>query len=278
MVGDDDEDHDDHEHAGHVPPGRDVVDLRQEARAERVDQPVQGDDHGVGQEHVALAERVAEPQVHQRRDERRRAEVDGRGDGDLADEVEPAREPAPAGAAEPRRPVVEAARGRVGRGDLAHRERDEDAEAADDEPAPGDGHRAAPADRDVVRRETAGEDGDDGERDGEVREPAPSAQELLGIAEPVQRLLVLGQLVRRRRWEALLHRLPDRRSFALLSGSVVCATLDRGPVGVKGALGRAGRAQAALRARVAAISAKRSAMPRPMASWAAPGCRSSSAM
>ena len=193
--GTDDEDRDDQEHAAHVPPGRDVVDHRQKPWAEHVDQPVQRDDHRVRQEDVALGERVAEPQVHERRDERRRSEVDRRRDGDLPDEVEPPREPAPPGAAQPGRPVVEAAGGRVGRGDLAHRQRDEDAEAADEEPAPGDGHRAAPSDRDVVRGQTAGEDGDDGERDGEVREATPAAQELLGVAEAVERLLVLGQLV-----------------------------------------------------------------------------------
>ena len=184
----------DQQHAAHVPPGRDVVDLRQEARAEHVDEPVQGDDHGVGEEDVALRERVVEPQVHERRDERRRPEVDRRSDGDLADEVEPAGEPAPPGTAQARRPVVEAAGRRIGRGDLAHRERDEDAEAADEQPAPRDRDRPTPADGDVVRRQAAGQDGDDGERDGEVREAAPAAQKLLGVAEAVERALVLGQV------------------------------------------------------------------------------------
>ena len=99
-----------------------------------------------------------------------------------------------AGAAELRRPVVEAAGGRIGRRDLGHRQRDERREQADDEPAPLDGDRAAPLEREVVRRQATREDRDDRERDREVAKRAHRPEELLRVAEPVEDLLVLRGL------------------------------------------------------------------------------------
>src|SRR5205085_1973752 len=80
--------------------------------------------------------------------------------------------------------------------DLAHGERDDDAEAADEEPAPGDRHGAAPLKRDVVRRQAAREDRDDRERDREVREAAHLAVEHLRVAELVEQALIVVRLYR----------------------------------------------------------------------------------
>ena len=143
----------------------------------------------------SLVVRVVEPEVQKRRPERREAVADRCGDGDLPDEVEPAGEPAPRGRPELRGPVVETPGRRVRRRDLGHREGDDRAHEADDEPAPGDRDRPALPERDVVRGQTAGEDRDDREADREVLEPAHPPEELLGIAELVEDLLVLRGVV-----------------------------------------------------------------------------------
>ena len=135
--------------------------------------------------------RVVEPVVEEHGAEGREPVADRGRDRDLADQVEPAGEPAPGRAAELRRPVVEAAGGRVGRGDLGHRERDDRAHEADEQPAPRDGDRAALLEGDVVRGQAAREDRDDREADREVLEPAHRAEELLRVAELVEDLLVL---------------------------------------------------------------------------------------
>ena len=112
--------------------------------------------------------------------EERRRRVDDRGDdADQAGEVEPAGEPAPDGAAEPCRPPVDAAGGRVLGDDLRHAEADDQDRDRDQRPAPGDRDRAAVVPRLAVGREAAGEDRDDRERDREVREGAPPAVEVL---------------------------------------------------------------------------------------------------
>ena len=181
--------------AHHVPVGRDRVEHRRDADLEHVEHD--GDQHHdrVREERPLLRVRVVEPEVDQRRREDRQAVADRGGDGDLADEVEPAREPAPGRAAELRRPVVEAAGRRERGGDLGHRERDERRHETDQEPAPGDRDRAAVVERDVVRGQAAGEDRDDREADGEVLEPAHRAEQLLRVAHPVEDLLVLRGVV-----------------------------------------------------------------------------------
>ena len=204
LIGNDDEDADDEHDADHVPPGGDHVQPRRQPDVEHVD------DHRSEQErrvedvrrHV---ERRAEPVVHVRRvvepvvEEHLRedceAVTDRRSDRDLPDEVEPARRPAPARAAELRRPVVEAARRRVGRCDLGHAERDEGAHEADEEPAPRDGHWPAVLEGDRVRGQAPREDRDDREGDGEVAEPSHGAEQLLRVAQPVEGLLVLRRVV-----------------------------------------------------------------------------------
>ena len=166
-------------------------------RPKRLIAEVQQDDRRVDDEDVLLRQRHVEPEVEERRDEGRRAVVDRRGHGDLADQVEPAREPAPPRAAELGGPVVEAAGRRHRRGDLRHRERDDGAEAADQQPAPRDGDRPAVVERDEIGRQAAREDRDDREGDREVAEAAHGPIELLGVAEFVQELLVLVQLMPR---------------------------------------------------------------------------------
>ena len=136
----------------------------------------------VEEEDVLLRVRVVEPVVEEHGAERREPVADRRRDGDLADQVEPAREPTPGRAAELRGPVVEAAGGRVGGCDLGHRERDDRAHEPDEQPAPRHRDRAALVEGDVVRRQAAREDRDDREADREVLEPAHRAEELLGVA------------------------------------------------------------------------------------------------
>jgi len=203
MVGHDDQDDHDDRDAEHVPVRRDRVEERRDADVEDVDQArceqeerVQRIDRLV----VVPAEPVVrvllerEEVVEEHRRERREPVADRRGDGDLADQVEPAGRPAPARAAELRRPVVEPARRRERRGDLGHRERDDRGEKPDEQPAPGDRDRAAALEGDVVRGEAPRENRDDREGDREVLEPSHRAEELLGVAEPVQDPLVLGDV------------------------------------------------------------------------------------
>ena len=184
-----------HEHderdAGHVPVRGDRVQQRRELDVQQVDHERDGEEDDVEEEDVFLRVRVVEPEVEERGPEGREAVADRRGDRDLPDEVEPPREPAPRGRAELRGPVVEPARRREGRRDLGHRERDDRAHQADEQPAPGDGDRATLAERDVVRRETPREDRDDREADREVLEAAHRPEQLLRVAELVEDLFVL---------------------------------------------------------------------------------------
>src|SRR6202042_2708366 len=72
-------------------------------------------------------------------------------------------------------------------------EPDAEHEGRQNRPAPGDGGRATAIPAGIEGGETAGEDGDDGEADGEVGEPGPGAVELLLVAHPRQFLLVQGE-------------------------------------------------------------------------------------
>ena len=144
VVGHDEERQHDHDHADDVPPRRDHVEHRGDAHVEDVDQHRDRHHDRVHEEDRVAGVRVPEDQVEERRREDREAVADGGRDGDLPDQVEPAGEPAPAGAAELRGPVVEPACRGVRRCDLGHRECDDDAEAADDQPAPGHGDRVRP--------------------------------------------------------------------------------------------------------------------------------------
>src|SRR5439155_1763592 len=105
--------------------------------------------------------------------------IDARGDGELPDGVEPGGEEARAPAAEDRRPVIERARGGIGRGQLGETESDGQSEQRHQRPAEGHLQGAAVVQAVAVERDRAGEHGDDGEAEREIREPAHLAQELL---------------------------------------------------------------------------------------------------
>ena len=173
-----------HQHA-------DVVQQRDEAHAEGVEQAVQQQDAGEQCDGVDGCRRQAELQLEQCVQEERRAEVDACGDRDLAQEVEPAGEPGPRRSVARRelgRPVVESARGRIARAHLGHREPDEQRHHADQRPAPDDQGRPTGVHAVAVQRQAPRENRDDGERDGEVRERRQMARELLRVAELVQPL------------------------------------------------------------------------------------------
>ena len=115
-------------------------------------------------------------------EEDRRAVADRSDDADQADDVEPAGHPAPALAAQVVGPPVRAAGRRVARGQLGHREGHHQDEKAEHRPADRNRDRAAVLPRECERRERPGEDGNDRERDREVRETRPRAGELLPVA------------------------------------------------------------------------------------------------
>ena len=130
---------------------------------------------------------VGEDRRHDRRvQEVRGGPVDPGHDRELADEVEPGRPPAPVLVLHPAGPVIQAAGGRISRGDLAHRCRDQEHEDRDQRPAEQDGRRTAPGQSVVVQDDRPGQDADDAEADGEVAEAAHRAEQLLRVAELVQ--------------------------------------------------------------------------------------------
>ena len=191
-----DADDDDDGHADDVPPDGHVVEDRDQPDAERVQQAVEDQHHAVDRDRDRRRHGDPEGQVQERGGEQGETEVDARRDRDLPDEIEPADEPAPLGGAPARlgrelgRPVVEAARGRVARGDLSHAQGDQGHEEPDEEPAEGHDGRTADVHREAEQRQAAGQDRDDRERDGEVGERPHPPAELLGVAELVELLRV----------------------------------------------------------------------------------------
>ncbi len=174
---------------------------RQEAVDEDVDDRVEQQDdqeeqEGLGENVRGVAEVDAEdvdPVEAEQRVEEARRPVGHRGDdADQADDVEPAGEPAPARAAEPRGPPVWPAGGGKGRRQLRHRQGDQQDERADHWPADRRPDRAAVEPGLAEAGEGACEDGDDRERDREVGESTPAARKLLPVAHLVEPALVLG--------------------------------------------------------------------------------------
>ena len=194
--------------AEEVPPDRDVREKGHHPHPEGVQEPVNQEDPAVDDEDVAGRRRVVCRHVQERREEEGKSVVDAGRDRHLAEQVEPAGEPAPGAGLilrEFRRPVVQATRRRVLRGDLRHPKADDGRHDPDEDPAPDDVDRAAFLHPEVVEREAPGQDRDDRERDGKVREPAHSAAELLGVAKPME----LGYVLINRRGSSWA-RVPDR--------------------------------------------------------------------
>ena len=180
---------DDEQHTRDMPPDRDVVQQRHELDAKCVEQAMDEQHDAVDEDHCRgrrwIVEDLIEPEVG----EKGEAEVDPGGDGDLAQQIEPPGEPAPPGAvlaAELGSPVVEAAGRRVAGAHLGHREPDQRDHDPDERPAEGHHGRTAVAHAEIEEGQTAGEDRDDRERHGEVREGAHPPPQLLRVAEPVQ--------------------------------------------------------------------------------------------
>ena len=107
-------------------------------------------------------------------------------DEDEPEKVDPGRGPSPSPSTQDRRPVIEAAGGRVGRADLAQRRRDHQREHAADQPADRRLETASRRHREREGRYAAGQDADDRERDGEVGEAAHPARQFLGVAHGMQ--------------------------------------------------------------------------------------------
>ena len=179
---------------------------------------------GIGSREVDAADRHS-VNAEYRVEEDRRPVADPGDDADEADHVEPACEPAPAGAAELGRPPVGSAGGRHRRGELGHRDRHEQDERAEDRPAERDpcGPAGGPSKREV--RKDAREDRDDRERDREIREAAPGAGELLPVAQLRELTDVVLDLLLSPCHHPLLSRVTDgaltRRSVAGERTSVV---------------------------------------------------------
>ena len=189
LVGDEHEDEHHDEHPEHVPPHADVVEERDQANAERVQQAVKDQHDGVDLDQDDLGGDDVERHVQEPAEDGGESEVDAGRDRDLAEHVEPSREPRPRGSValrELRRPVVQTAGRRVARAHLAHRERDERDHEADERPPVGRVDRATDRHPEPEQGEAPRQDRDDRERDGEVREPAHPAFELLRVAELVE--------------------------------------------------------------------------------------------
>ena len=82
-----DRDEDDRGDADDVPPHRDVVEERDEADPERVQQPVEEQHDAVDQDRHGGSVETPEHDVQEGVDEERQAEVDAGGDGDLAEKL-----------------------------------------------------------------------------------------------------------------------------------------------------------------------------------------------
>ncbi len=194
MVGRDEGQHGhDEQHPEDVPPDADVVQLGHDAHAELVERAVQDQDRGEQQDRVPRPRVEAPLQVEQGVEEERRAEVDARRHRHLAQEVEPAGEPRPGGGVvlgQLGRPVVQAAGRREAGADFGHGQADQQRHHPDERPAPGDQRGAAGVHPGSVEGQAAGQDRDDRERDGEVREAGHVPAKFLRVAHLVQAALV----------------------------------------------------------------------------------------
>ncbi len=128
-------------------------------------------------------ENIAEDQAGEKQID---ADIDRGDDEHQPEQVDERGGPAPAAAAEDGGPVVQPAGGRVGGGDLRHRERDDHRIGGAGDPAKENAGAAAGGEPDLKRGDAAGEDADDGERDGEIGKSAHAAGQLLRVAHFMQ--------------------------------------------------------------------------------------------
>ncbi len=192
VVGDEGQGADDHGDTAQVPPDADGVEHADEADPEEVERGVQQQDAQEDQERRAGSGHEPEAEVEEGAGEQGRAVVDAGDGAEQAEQVQPARVPAPAASAEPVGHVVERTGGGVGAGHLGQGETHAEHEEAYADPAPQHHRRAAGAHAEAVQRHAAGEDGYDGEADGEVAEAAHPAGEDGLVAEfPEALFLVL---------------------------------------------------------------------------------------
>lgn len=169
-------------HAGEVVPGREPVEDADRAHADVVQRAMADEDHRVDAERRAAS--LGQPEHdHQ---ELGQAVVDAGGDRELADGVQPGGDPPVAATAEDRRPVVEGAGGGIRGGELGEAGGDGEGHHGHQRPARGHHQRSPEAQAVAVERHRAGEHADDGEGEGEAREPAHVAEELLHVAEARQ--------------------------------------------------------------------------------------------
>jgi len=87
--------------------------------------------------------------------------------------------------------MVKPAGGGKRRRDLPHRPSDRQGKQTRQGPAQPDARSARAAQADVERREAAGQDADDGKRNGEIREAAHAPREFLPVAQLAQQLFVV---------------------------------------------------------------------------------------
>ena len=174
-----------------------VRQLRRQSDAEVIDERLDAGDDGDEDDLVGKPSRnvvstlIAEPGRDGAGEEAPGADIDGAEHGDEAEQVEPGREPPGEAVAEDRTPVIQAARCRIGRGDLPHGEGEHARDQAADRPADADRGAAGARRRLSERIDAAGKNADDRKRDREIRERAHSPLEFLGVAHRMEDLHIL---------------------------------------------------------------------------------------
>ena len=214
-----------------VPPHGHVVHDRHQVAAEDVQHRDQGEHDDEGDEHpgqrvvTGVRGRVgADRQV----DEGGAAVGDAGGDRDETDQVEPAGEEAGLGPTQLGRPPVDAARGRVGRHQLGHREADDEDEHAEDRPGPRDRDRTTVVEPGAEVGEAPGQDRDDRERDRKVGEPRPGPVQVLLVAQLGETAFVIAHLRR------ISHQLPPEKEVRPRSGLRAALVCDGPSVHLRG--------------------------------------------
>lgn len=192
--------HNDDEDTGGGPEDADFINEVEIAGAERVDGGADQHDGPEAQHRLPLVgDKVVVKDGYGAEDELGAREVDGQGDGPVADEGEPAVDEAdegrPARAAHLGAPVVDAAGGGEDGADLGEGGGDAERDEGHEDPAVEHGDGLAVGEGDVQRRRQAKGHGHDGEREAEDAEHAEVARQLALVAQAGEGLV---GLVRRR--------------------------------------------------------------------------------